>query len=280
MKHVKSIRKIFRSEFLTQFTAGKLVAIIISIMIPVTILLLRDKIVVTEKDLEQTKGILTPKQIIEFRSSVALTAPYLIQGISYTVLIRLFFIFKDKNTLDKNRLSFLKYNKHLVSFIKIFVDVLLFFIHVFLLMFLGIMITIYHLNGAFPDQEYYNLTKILISLTVFYIFTNYGVKLINSFFNNYFYKNVLLGLWLLLTAGYYLICSPMLLDDTFAKLYYDNVQWIIYIPFLHLLNSSIILYDVYYYDWVQLIPLLTITTLFMGITWSLFTTSFKEYLCA
>ena len=279
MKNIKSFTKVFRSEFLTQFTAGKLVAIIISIMIPTTVLLLSNKIVVHEIDLKQAKT-LTVEEITWLKSSVFLTMRLLVQGISYTILIRLFFIFKDKNTLDKNRLSFLKYNKHLVSFIKIFVDVLLFFIHVFLLMFLGIMITIYHLNGAFPDQEYYNLTKILISLTVFYIFTNYGVKLINSFFNNYFYKNVLLGLWLLLTAGYHLICSPMLLDDTFAKFYYDNVQWIIYIPFLHLLNSSIILYDVYYYDWVQLIPLLTITTLFTGITWSLFTTSFKEYLCA
>ena len=279
MKHIKSFIKVFRSEFLIQFTAGKLAAIIISIMIPTTVLLLSNKIVVYEVDLKQAKT-LTVEEITWLKSSVFLTMRLLVQGISYTILIRLFFIFKDKNTLDKNRLSFLRYSKNLVSFMKIFVDVLLFFIHVFLLMFMGVMIVIHHLNGSFPNQEYYNLIKILASLTVFYAFTTYGVKLINSFFNNNFYKKILLGLWLVATAGYYLICSPMLLDDTFAKFYEDNAKWIIYIPFLHLLKSSIILYDIYYYEWVQLIPMFTLTTLFMGITWSLFTRSFKEYLCA
>ena len=280
MKRIKSIRKIFRSEFLTQFNSGKLVVIIISIMIPLTFVLIRSKIVVTEQDLERARGLLTAKQIIEFRSSVALTGRYLVQGITYIILMRIVFVFKDRNTLDKNRLSFLKYNKHLVSFIKIFVDVLLFFVHVFLLMFLGVIVVINHLNGSFPDQEYYNLIKILVSLTVFYAFTTYGVKLINSSFSNNFYRKIALGLWIVATAGYYLICTVALLDPTFAKFYQDNFEWTIFVPFLNLLSPAIILYDVYYYDWVELIPMFTLVTLFMGITWSLFTTSFKEHLCA
>ena len=280
MKHIKSIRKIFRSEFLTQFNSGKLVVIIISIMIPLTFVLLTSKIVVTEQDLEKTKGLLTTKQIIEIKSSIVLTGRYLVQGFIYIILMRIVFVFKDRNTLDKNRLSFLKYNKHLVSFIKIFVDVLLFFVHVFLLMFLGITVIINHLNGSFSNQEYYNLIKIITSLSVFYIFTTYGIKLINSSFSNNFYRKISLGLWLIATAGYYLICTLALIDDTFAKFYEDNAKWIIFVPFLHLLSPAVILYDVYYYDWVELIPIFTLTALFITITWSLFTTSLKEHLCA
>ena len=280
MKHIKSIRKIFRSEFLTQFNSGKLVVIIISIMIPLTFVLLTSKIVVTEQDLEKTKGLLTAKQIIEIKSSIVLTGRYLVQGFIYIILMRIVFVFKDRNTLDKNRLSFLKYNKNLVSFIKIFVDVLLFFVHVFLLMFLGITVIINHLNGSFSNQEYYNLIKIITSLSVFYIFTTYGIKLINSSFSNNFYRKIFLGLWIVATAGYYLICTLALIDDTFAKFYEDNAKWIIFVPFLHLLSPAVILYDVYYYDWVELIPIFTLTALFITITWSLFTTSLKEHLCA
>ena len=277
---MKSIRKIFRSEFLTQFSAGKVLIIIISIMIPITVLLLRDKIVVSEKDLEQAKGFLTEREIIRARSDILLSGPLLGQGITYILLTRIIFIFRDKNTLDKNRLSFLKYNKHLVSFMKIFVDVLLFFIHLSLLTFLGIIVIIHDLNGSFSMQYYYDLFKILTSLTVFYIFTTYGVKLIDSFFKDNLYKKISLGLWLLVTIGYYLICAIVLRDSTFAKFYSDNIEWIIYVPFLHLLNPAIILYDVYIFKWIELIPMLTLTILFIGLTWSTFARSFKENLCA
>ena len=282
VNNMKSFRKVFRSEFLIQFTAGKLMAIFISIMLPLTVLLLLDKIEFNKEELEKAKKILiTEKELILERSNVILSGPLLGQGITYVFLTRIVFIFKDKNTLDKNRLTFLKYNKHLISFIKIFIDVLLFILHVFLLMTLGMIIIIHHLGGSFENQVFSRLIKVLISLTIFYIFTTYGVKLIDSCLNKNLNKKLLLGIWLLFTVGYYLICAIVLTrEDEFASFYQDNINWIIYVPFLNLLNPAMILYRVYIHDWVELIPMLTLTILFIGATWNSFTINFKEFLCA
>jgi hypothetical protein len=110
------------------------------------------------------------------------------QGITYAIIFRIYILFLDKNTIDKNRLSYLKYNKNLVSFSKIFVDLFLFVLHLIILMISGVSIVLFRLNGEFEMKTYSNLIKIIIGLAFFYLFSGYGVKFLVSSLDGYKFK--------------------------------------------------------------------------------------------
>ena len=288
LNKISSTFRVFKSEFSSQITVVKLAALFFALLVPMFAIfasenydsyfknsyIWRDK-----KDALSVEDFDKAIYVQKIIFSNALMPVVLIQGAIYGLFVRVGSILRDNSTLDKNRVSFLSHNKNLVAFAKIVVDFLLFAINMGLLCLLTPTLIINILGGVFSDESYSILTRFFISICFVYLFSSFGMRLINASLPFGKKKTIILGMWILMTIGYYIVGSSMTNNNQFYAFYVTNIDILIYIPFLNLIIPHLYASEIGNLELIHSVPLILHAIILVQIPWFIFSSNLKTSLC-
>ena len=285
---MSSTYRVFKSEFINQFTLVKIIALLFALVIPLLAIFATENYDANFKDnwvWRQRKESLSAEdydKVIELQKIIlsnALMPIVLIQGTIYGLLVRMGSILRDNSTIDKNRVSFLNHNKNLVSFAKLIVDFLMFAINMLLLCFITPLLITNYLGGVLSDKSYWLLAKFFISICFVYLFISFGMKLINAWISNRKKKIIMLGIWILMTLGYYIVGSSLTNEKNFYAFFVTNIDILIYIPFLNLIIPHLYIAEIGNLELIHSVPLILYSIALVQIPWVFYSTKLKTYLC-
>jgi hypothetical protein len=106
-----------------------------------------------------------------------------------------------------------------------------------------------------------------------------------SSLDGYKFKWTAIVFWLSFTIVYFLLLSPLMQIDEIKNFYINNINWIIYIPFMNLLSPTLLLQNFknsqgeQLIDLISMVPMIAMNCSFILFTWYWFTIKQKEFLC-
>ncbi len=192
--------------------------------------------------------------------------------------LSLFSILRDNSTLDKNRLTYLRYNKSSVLLGKIFADTVVFFATI---MFVVILAPIFLVNlnhGKLIDGAISKITLYVIGFLFFYILIVMGMRFIDSKNKKKLNKGLFMSLWLLFTVVAF-IASSILIGikfNDYKDWFIDHKILVSFIPILNITTPFLILYDLL--PLWSAVPLITYSVIGIIVFWKPLSSSLKEYL--
>jgi len=195
---------------------------------------------------------------------------------------RVFQVLRDKSTLDKNRVAFLTNKNTSVTFAKMFADVTIFFIPIFLVITIGL--PVMASKGAPIDIEL--VGKVIaygIAITVVYAISSIGLKWINTLSISKVKKFIIFASWTLASLGLAIIGGMVIgilagADHSLNLPQHirDNQILISLIPIANFLTPLLTAYGMT--DIWTIFPMIGMSLLTLIIVWKPFSKLQKTYL--
>ena len=177
--------KLVYSELKTQNTPGRIVLVIGAIAFALIPLLVTGR--------AETP---TENRLIRFAGEVTL----------YNLIIRIVSIFRDRNTLDKNRTTYLIFNRKTVLAAKFLADVMIFIVFLTIAMIAGALTNVYRNKADLSGDKIEKLSIYIVSIIIVYITITFVNRYIITLELRY-WRIVLLSLWNLISIIAYVAIS-------------------------------------------------------------------------
>lgn len=257
--------KLVYSELKTQNTPGRIVLVIGSIAFALIPLLVTGR--------AETP---TENRLIRFAGEVTL----------YNLIIRIVSIFRDRNTLDKNRTTYLIFNRKTILAAKFLADVMIFIVFLTIAMIAGALTNVYRNKADLSGDKIEKLSIYIISIIIVYITITFVNRYIITLELRY-WRIVLLSLWNLISIIAYVAISAtaaVLESERFIdpnapsiiQTVQDNKYIFAFIPILNIVTIPITFN--YEGEFWTIAPMAAQITLLAVLIWSPLSRNLKRYL--
>ncbi len=312
------ILKVAKVSFLTQFTWGRLLiaAVIATVALlgPIIQLSINDlektqasrmaPLLLTIQKIPQVPTNLKPneetlQQLIKLTNTIAALGKYkarlvsiTIANLSFNMLAQVFSTsilyalgwgvfstLRDKNSVDRNRVMYIGFNKHSILFSKIFMASLMFIMVVVSADVIGIALVKIVGKGYISTQFVKQLCLQLVGMFVFYFFIQIVLRLITARITSKKIKGFASATWLLSTAFLYVVLSIVLGVVPEAVTTIKNNQYLYsFMPIINITILPMVLYG--NVEAWTIAPFIIEYSIIIGLVWRPTSSAVKNYLCS